>query len=196
MPIDLNFTIAAPLLALAAGTLLILLMDLIFKHEQIHGALYFAAVGAVLVAGWYLVPLFQAGPAGMSGFANALVMDRFAVVFSGVLLLAALLGTLLSVSRPEEDRSGYLALLLWAAMGMITLSGANNLMTIFLGLELLSLSLYVMVAFDPRHAQAREAALKYFVLGSVAAAFLLFGFALIYGATGTMNLTEITGYTK
>ncbi|MFZ5817223.1 MAG: NADH-quinone oxidoreductase subunit N [Bacillota bacterium] len=192
MPIDLNFTIAAPLLALAAGTLLILLLDLLFKYERIHGALYFTAIGGILLSGFYLMPLWQVGrTAPPTGFNAFLVMDRFGVVFSGVLLVAALLAAILSIARPEEDRSGYLALLLWGAMGMVTLAGAGNLMTIFLGLELLSLALYVMVAFDPKHPQAREAALKYFVLGSVAAAFLIFGFALIYGAVGTMSIAGI-----
>ncbi len=191
MPVDLNFTIAAPLLALAAGTLLILLLDLLFKAERIQGAMYFTGVGAIILSGIYLFPLWQSGRVDPLGFSGFLAMDRFAVVYSIVLLIAALLAMLLSITRPGEDKSGYLALLLWGAMGMITLAAAGNLMTIFLGLELLSLALYVMVAFDPKHVQAREAALKYFVLGSVAAAFLLFGFALLYGATGTMSIAGI-----
>lgn len=191
MPVDLNFTIAAPLLALAAGTLLILLLDLLFKAERIQGAMYFTGVGAIILSGVYLFPLWQSGRVNPLGFSGFLAMDRFAVVYSGILLIAALLALLLSVTRTHEDRSGYLALLLWGAMGMVTLAASGNLMTIFLGLELLSLALYVMVAFDPKHPQAREAALKYFVLGSVAAAFLLFGFALIYGATGTMSIAGI-----
>ncbi len=190
MPVDLNFTIAAPLLALAAGALLILLLDLLFKYETIQGPMYVAAIGAVLVAGWYLVPLWQ-GAADPSGFAGMLVMDRFAAVYGGVLLIAALLAILLSIGRAREDQSGYLALLLWAAMGMVLLGGAGNLMVIFLGIELLSLALYVMIAFAPRRMAAREAAFKYFILGSVAAAFLIFGFALIYGATGTMSIAGI-----
>jgi len=76
-------------------------------------------------------------------------------------------------------------------MGMVTLTAAGNLMTVFLGIELLSLALYVMIAFDPTRSNAREAAFKYFVLGSVASAFLIFGFALMYGAVGTMDLAAI-----
>jgi len=190
VPVDLNFTIAAPLLALAAGALLVLLFDLLFKYETIHGAMHFFAAAAVLVAGWYLVPFLQP-VAEVTGFGGMLVMDRFAAVYGAVLLVAALLAVLLSVDRPQEDKSGYLALLLWAAMGMVMLGGAGNLMVIFLGIELLSLALYVMIAFAPKRMAAREAAFKYFVLGSVAAAFMIFGFALIYGATGTMSLSGI-----
>lgn len=120
-----------------------------------------------------------------------MIMDQFAVVFTLILLGAVFMTILLSFSRGEEDKSGYLALVLWAGMGMILMAAANNLMMIFLGIELLSLALYVAVAFDPLRVNAREAALKYFVLGSVASAFILFGFALIYGATGTMELPKI-----
>ncbi|MGE5674234.1 MAG: NADH-quinone oxidoreductase subunit N, partial [Mycobacterium leprae] len=136
------------------------------------------------------VPLWDGKMA--PGFNGAMVMDRFGVVFSAILLITAFLTVLLSFGRSEEDKSGYLALVLWGTMGMIVMAASGSLMTIFLGLELLSLALYVMVAFDPKRPQAREAALKYFFLGSVASAFMLFGFALVYGATGTMDLVAIT----
>jgi NADH-quinone oxidoreductase subunit N len=184
-----NFVIAAPLLALAAGALVILLLDLLLPAESAQGLWYLAGIGAVLTAGWYLVPLW--GGTTPAGFFGAMVMDRFAVVMSLVFLLTTLLTLSLSVTRTEKDKSGYLALVLWGAMGMIVMASAGSLMTIFLGLELLSLALYVAVAFDPKHPHAREAAFKYFVLGSVASAFILFGFGLIYGVTGSMTLAAI-----
>ncbi|HEY3363436.1 MAG TPA: NADH-quinone oxidoreductase subunit N [Symbiobacteriaceae bacterium] len=184
-----NFTIAAPLLALAAGALVILLLDLLIPAKAGQGLWYIFGILSVLLAGYYLIPLWDGQMA--PGFGGAMMMDRFAVVFSLILLLAAGLTLLLSVSRKEEDKSGYLALLLWGAMGMIIMASSGSLMTIFLGLELLSLALYVAVAFDPTHPHAREAALKYFVLGSLASAFMLFGFALVYGVTGTMSLAGI-----
>ena len=184
-----NFTIAAPLLALAAGALVILLLDLILPARRAQASWYVVAVGAAITAGYYLVPLWKGDM--VSGFFGAMIMDRFAVVFSAVLIVTVLLTVLLSMTRSEEDKSGYLALVLWGGMGMMLMVSAGSLMTIFLGLELLSLALYVAVAFDPRHPNAREAALKYFVLGSVASAFILFGFALVYGVTGSMSLAEI-----
>jgi NADH-quinone oxidoreductase subunit N len=182
-----NFTVAAPLLALAAGALVILLTDLILPAYKGRPLWFLFAIGAVVTAFVYLFPL--AGQKAV-GFGGGLVMDPFAVVFTGIVLGVTLLAILLSLSRAEEDASGYLALMLWSAMGMILMSSAGTLMMIFLGLELLSLALYVKVAFDARQV-AREAALKYFVLGSVASAFILFGFALIYGVTGTMELAAI-----
>ncbi len=183
-----NFTLAAPLLALAAGTMVVLLFDLIMDAKKAQPLWYLFSLASVALAGYYLVPLWDGGV--QQGFGGAMVIDPFALVFSAILLGVTFLAVLLAFPRTEEDKSGYLALLLWAAMGLLTLASAGSLMTIFLGLELLSLSLYVMVAFDKRQ-EAREAALKYFVLGSVASAFILFGFALVYGVTGSMLLSEI-----
>lgn len=192
MPFDMiNFTIAAPLLALAAGTGAILILDLLLTARQSHAWWFIAAVGSVLVAAYYMLPLWGTE---MTGFHGAMVIDQLALVFTGILLVTTLLAILLSMGRSEVDTSGYLALLLWAAMGMIIIASAGNLLTIFVGIELLSLALYVKVAFDSKRPVAREAALKYFVLGSVASAFLLFGFALIYGVVGSMQLSEIAGY--
>jgi NADH-quinone oxidoreductase subunit N len=183
-----NFTIAAPLLALAAGALVILLLDLLLPARAAHPWWYVSGLGSVLLAGYYLVPLWGQK---LVGFDGAMVMDQFALVFAIVLLVAAFCTILLSFAKVEEDKSGYLALILWAAMGMILMASANTLMVIFLGIELLSLAFYVAVAFDPRHPNSREAAFKYLILGSVASSFILFGFALVYGATGTMQLPKI-----
>ncbi|HYF80449.1 MAG TPA: NADH-quinone oxidoreductase subunit N [Symbiobacteriaceae bacterium] len=183
-----DYLLAAPLLALAAGALVILLLDLLVARKS-QSMWYVAGVGSVATAGYYLWQLWGAGEP--RGFYGAMIMDRFGLVFAAILLGAVLLTVLLSMGRREEDKSGYLALVLWAGMGMVMMATAGNLMTIFLGLELLSLALYVAVAFDPQRATAREAALKYFVLGSVASSFILMGFAFIYGVTGTMDLAAI-----
>jgi NADH-quinone oxidoreductase subunit N len=185
-----DYLLAAPLLALAAGALVILLLDLLVDRKG-QAVWYIAGVGSVATAGYYLSQIWNAST--KTGYFGAMVMDRFALVFGVVLLTAAGLTLLLSMSRSEEDKSGYLALILWAAMGMLMMASAGNLMTIFLGIELLSLALYVAVAFDPKHPHAREAAFKYFVLGSVASSFILFGFALVYGTTGTMELAKLAG---
>ena len=185
-----DYLLAAPLLALAAGALVILLLDLLIDRKS-QSVWYVAGVGAVATAGYYLWQLW--GAAETKGFYGAMTMDRFALVFSGILLGAILLTVLLSMGRSEDDKSGYLALVLWAGMGMLMMVSAGSLMTIFLGLELLSLALYVAVAFDPKRPAAKEAAFKYFVLGSVASSFILFGFALLYGVTGSMNLATIAG---
>lgn len=184
----LNFTIAAPVLALAAGALVVLCFDLLMPAKRGQIWWYVASIASVALAGYYMLPLWNQGHVG---FAGGMIMDQLTLTFGLVLLLTTLLTTLLSFARGEEDKAGYLALVLWAASGMFVMISAGTLMTLFLGLELLSLSLYVAVAFDGKRPMAREAALKYFVLGSVASAFMLFGFALLYGVTGSMELKLI-----
>lgn len=185
-----NFEVSSPLLALAGGALAVLLLDLVLPARRAHTWWFLAALGAVLTAAWYTLTLWPRDGGAVVAFQGALVADRFGLLIAGIILAAALATVALSLHRTEDDTSGYLALVLWAAMGMIVLVMAGSLMTVFLGLELLSLALYVAVAFAPGVDRAREAALKYFVLGSVAAGFMLFGFALMYGTTGTFDLTR------
>ncbi|BDG59460.1 NADH-quinone oxidoreductase subunit N [Caldinitratiruptor microaerophilus] len=186
--------VLSPLLALALGALVVLLLDLLLPARQAYPWWFLVAAAAVVVAGGYLPGLWRLRPA--PAFGGALVLDRLALATAAVILVAALATVLLSVHRGEEDVSGYLALVLWAAMGMAVLAAAGNLITVFLGLELLSLALYVLVAFKPGSRVAWEAALKYFFLGSAAAGFLLFGFALMYGASGSLDLAAIGQYAR
>ncbi|MFQ6112428.1 MAG: NADH-quinone oxidoreductase subunit N, partial [Nitrospinota bacterium] len=88
----------------------------------------------------------------------------------------------------------YYCLILFATMGMILMAGGNNLLTIFLGVEVISISLYVLAGFLKTRARSNEAAVKYFLLGAFATGFLLYGIALIYGATGTTDLTRISAF--
>jgi NADH-quinone oxidoreductase subunit N len=119
------------------------------------------------------------------------VQGGFAIVFEEIVVVAAILSLLLSSALGRDDQAGgAIALLLWSASGAMLMAGAANLLTIFLGLELLSLALYCLCAIAPR-AGAREAALKYLILSSTASAFLLYGMALIFGATGSVALAAI-----
>ncbi len=115
----------------------------------------------------------------------------FAVVFQEIVLLAAILSVALYATVGESNYlAGSLALLLWSASGAMLMAGAGNLITIFLGLELLSLALYCLCGMSKR-AAAREAALKYLILSSTASGFLLFGMALLFGATGSVALASL-----
>lgn len=190
MPAQANIALVlGPLLSMAAGALVVLVIDLLLPARQGRIWWYLASVAAVLLGLYYTTANWGSPAAGI--YNGAFISDRFTLAYNYILLGAALFTVLLSVRRSEEDVSGYLALVLWATMGMMVLAGAGNLMTIFLGLELLSLGLYVVVGFRPQHPAAREAAFKYFVLGSVASAFLIFGFALLYGSTGSTDLAAI-----
>lgn len=192
--VDIDLWLVAPLVALAAGSLIPVSIDLFMAPRRALTWWYLTVLGSVALAGWYTWTLRADAVLGASTFYGAYVFDRFTLVFTAMILLVTALGVLLSFTRRESDASGYLSLVLLAALGMAVLAGAGNLMTIFLGLELLSLALYVLVGFPRGDLKAKEAALKYFILGSVASGFLLFGFALIYGAVGSVALSDIFSY--
>ncbi len=130
-------------------------------------------------------------------FNEMYIADNFSIAFNGVLIFTTFLVFLFApvyykpVKRPLED---VYALILFALVGALTMTAFGNLLMLFVGIETLSLALYILAGskkFDPN---SNEAAMKYFLTGSFASGFLLFGIALLYGATGTMNLEEIHQY--
>ncbi len=125
---------------------------------------------------------------------GALVVDRFGLFFFGVCVACSLGTVLLSpgyLDRFNIARAEYYALLLFSLAGMFVLVTGNDLLAIFLGLELMSLAVYVAVGYRRRDVLANEAALKYFLLGAFAAAFFLFGMSILYGLTGSFSLRVI-----
>jgi NADH-quinone oxidoreductase subunit N len=124
-------------------------------------------------------------------FDGAFVQGGFSVVFSEIIVIATLATLALGLGIGRDDQvAGSTALVLWSASGAMLMTGASNLMTIFLGLELLSLGLYCLCAMSPR-ATARESALKYLILSSMASGLLLYGMALLFGASGSVQLGAI-----
>ena len=128
---------------------------------------------------------------------GAVVQDGFSaligVLVSCAVLLAALVGD--SWMRREQVRGPeFQVLMLVSAAGAVVMGEANDLVVVFLGLEILSIALYVLAAFDARRQQSGEAGLKYFILGSFSSAVFVYGIALTYGATGTTNLPQIADY--
>lgn len=131
---------------------------------------------------------------GFTIVGNAVTVDRFSVFGTIVVLTAVILASLLMSVHADPINGDPLeryALLLTSAIGAIVMLSANELIVMFLALEILSLSLYLMAASDRRREQSQEAGLKYFVLGGFASAFLLYGIAMVYGSTGTTNITGI-----
>jgi len=125
---------------------------------------------------------------------DAIVVDRFAVFATIIILLSVLLGAILMnthLQREKADGPELYALLLTAAIGGLVMVAGNELIVLFLGLETLSLSLYLMAASNRRREQSQEAGLKYFVLGGFSSAFFLYGAAFVYGSTGSTNLASI-----
>lgn len=140
---------------------------------------------------------FRVAGGPIAAFGAQYGVDGFALVFGGVIALAVSLTALLLdayLRREDIDGVEMYVLLMLSAAGGVLMAGANDLIVLFLGLETLSIAVYVMAAMHSRRAESLEAGLKYFVLGAFSSAFLLYGMAMVYGATGSLNLVEIRSY--
>jgi NADH-quinone oxidoreductase subunit N len=184
----------APEITLSVFALIILMVDVFQRGESQTPArrsvAWLAVIGllATAVANTWLLTLQDAAPAG------AIAIDGFRIYTNYLFLGAALLFIPLSWHYLGEERMRYgelFVLLLLATVGMMFFAGTRDLMLIFLGLELMSVAVYVMTGVNRRDRRSAEAALKYFLLGAFSSAFFLFGIALVYGGTGSVNLAVI-----
>src|SRR5438128_8059433 len=149
--------------------------------------LFVAEIGLVIAL--IVVPMLPRNATLLSGM---LVISPLTSLFKIICIVLAFFAVLLTISEKTQRHPGeYLALILLAAVGLMLLVGSEELLMIFIGLELLGLSLYVMAAFDKADVRSAEAGLKYFLFGSTSSAFTLFGISLIYGMTGTTGLAPI-----
>jgi NADH-quinone oxidoreductase subunit N len=193
-PPDLVLAPILPELVLAGVAMLILLVD---AARPSRGGRAMAVVAFLGILGAAAVVLRQwQVPAAddLTVLGGMVAVDRFALFFRLVILGCAALGILLGahyLERTGEGRGEYYALLLFATAGMTLLASAADLIVVFLALEILSLSLYVLAGFSWRRLASQEASLKYFLLGAFSSAFFLYGIALAYGAAGTTSLGGI-----
>jgi NADH-quinone oxidoreductase subunit N len=178
-----------PAFAIAAASLVALLADLFLPAGRARRGIAVAIGILGLLAGGILTAQ-QYGHASIT-FNGAYAVGGFSVVFSEIAILASILTLALGLGIGRDDQvAGTTALLLWSTVGAILMAGANNLMMVFLGLELLSLGLYCLCGISVRRT-AREAAMKYLILSSMASAFLLYGMALIFGADGSVQFADL-----
>jgi len=177
--------LAAPETILVVTALIVLALGLMSDRATIlcSGV---AAAGLLFASSAVLMLPPQA-----SLFNGMLVITPLISLFKVICLALAFFTVILSRELDSPHHGEYLALLLLATVGLMLLVGSEELLVIFIGLELTGLSLYVMAAFDKTSRQSAEAGLKYFLFGSTASAFTLFGISLIYGMTGATNLTAI-----
>jgi NADH-quinone oxidoreductase subunit N len=181
-----------PECALVVGALLVLGVDLTVGRGKTaaHRLPVAAALGAIACLG-AAIAVLKVGRVGPV-FGGVLMVDSLTwSTRLGVLLLAALTLGVLGATRGIRNPAEYVALVLFATAGFTLMAAARQLLVAFLALELASLSLYVLAGFDRTRPESAEAALKYFLFGGISAAFLLFGFSLIYGLTGSIALPEI-----
>ncbi|MCC6820938.1 MAG: NADH-quinone oxidoreductase subunit N [Verrucomicrobia subdivision 3 bacterium] len=184
--------LAAPEVLVVLTALVVLVLDLTSMRGLnlrvrlgINGLI--ACVGCAAAIAWLLVIPAQGQVAG-----GMLVADSLTALVKIVVLSLTIFTVLLSFNAKFTAHVGeYLALVLFAAVGMMFLVSAEDILMIFVSLEMTSLSLYVLTAFNKRNIKSAEAALKYFLFGGMAAAFMLFGLSLIYGLSGATNLHAI-----
>ena len=171
----------APELCLLGFALLVILLDLFVKQKKVIAGV---AVVGVIISGVFALNMWGAPTTGI--FYNMLSVDKFAIFFKFLLLAAAGLVILASqdyVSKFERFQGEFYALVLLSALGMMLLAAAADLITLYVALELSSISLYVLASFL-KDQKSTEAGLKYLLLGAVASAVLLYGMAMVFGLTG------------
>lgn len=184
-----NLQLLIPEILLAVLGLLILLAELVVpeeKSELLYHAGIFAAGVTLVVAG----SLPQISSAGF-GTGTLWAFDPMALFLKDLILLSAALTLMFTMdySRLNHARAGtYTALVLWCAVGMMTLVSAVDFLLLFLALELVSLSTFVLSGFERRSMASSEGAIKYFLIGAFSSAITVYGISLFYGATGTTNL--------
>jgi len=200
---EIQWAYLAPEMILIGGALLLLTVGTFFRDRRGGSAyaVFTMAVGAAALISTVGLWDDVTGDGGRPrlAVADAVVVDGFALFFTVTICAAVILGALLSdgyLRRERLEGPAYYVLMLLSASGGIFMAKANDLIIVFLGLEILSIALYVLAGYHRRRAQSQEAAIKYFVLGSFSSAFFLYGVALTYGATGSTNLLEIASFLR
>jgi NADH-quinone oxidoreductase subunit N len=190
---NVNISILLPELVVAVAGIVVMLYDCFFpKDRRLTGTL--SLIGLAIAA--VLLGMMWSADSGVpaTAWGGMIVHDSLRLSFSFVFLLVSAMTILVStvwVEREDVPAGEYHALLLFATFGMMLMASGNDMVVIFLGLETLSIATYVMAGLRKGDLKSNESAMKYFILGSLASAFLLYGMALVYGATGSTNITEI-----
>lgn len=190
MPTLNDFLVTLPVLVLLAWALLVLLVDLWIPDSKKGFTALLTAVGMVISLAFAIT---QTGKAG-SAFNGMVELDGFSTTLSILFLVSGLAAVALAgdyLRRNNAERGEYYTLLMFSIAGMMLMASAGDLIIVFLALELLSIPLYILAGFFRPNLASEEAALKYFLLGAFSSAFLLFGVAWVYGATGHTDFKGI-----
>ena len=187
----MNVLLILPQIFLFAWAIVILIWDFVAKGTSRRGMAYFSLLGLV-ISGVMTIVI----PRG-EAFSGAYLSDDYGRLFNLIFLASAFLTILASVDFAEirfNYKGEFYGLLLMATTGMMFLSGANELLTLYVSLELATIPLYVMAAYMKRDLKSTEAGLKYLIIGGASSAILLFGISLLYGLSGTTYLSNIRGW--
>ena len=187
-----DLRLIAPELILTACACVALVMEVILPYRKSKLTAYFSLVGVALA---FVSLYLQMGNQG-DGFYGMVRVDGFALLFKAIFLIAAALAIGISTRFLDiegEQHGEYYALILFATVGMMFIACGYDLISLYISLELMALTFYVLVAFTKRERKSNEAAMKYFLLGAFSSGVLLYGMSLLYGITGSTNIGEIGG---
>ena len=191
MPIEINWQLLMPELVIVLTLLIVLVFDLFDSiSKTVLGWMTIVGAGIAL---WVSIQMHLAGRVGTQ-FYEMFKVDNFSLFFNIIFLVSTILVVLISMSyldRGDRKQGPYYLLILLATLGMMLMAAGNELIIIFLGLELMSLSLYVLAGYFRESPASSEAGMKYLLLGAFASAFFLYGIALIYGGAGTTSVPAI-----
>src|SRR5258705_12603524 len=172
-------------------------MEVILPYRKSKLTAYFALIGVGLasislgVQWWYMGDALP-----LNGFYGMVRIDGFALLFKAIFLVSAGLAVGISTRYLDiegEQHGEYYALVLFATVGMMFLACGYDLISLYISLELMALTFYVLVAFTKREKKSNEAAMKYFLLGAFSSGVLLYGMSLLYGIAGSTNIGDISG---
>jgi NADH-quinone oxidoreductase subunit N len=190
-----DLQLIAPELILTVCACVALVMEVVLPYRKSKVTAYFALAGIALAATslgvqwWYCRDVLP-----LDGFYGMVRIDGFALLFKSIFLVAAALAIGISTRYLDiegEQHGEYYALVLFATVGMMFLGCGYDLISLYVSLELMALTFYVLVAFTKREKRSNEAAMKYFLLGAFSSGVLLYGMSLLYGVAGSTNLGEI-----
>lgn len=188
--VDVSWTALLPLTTLAATCLVVLVADLFLRGPNRTPLAWLGFIGLIGAS----VAAVSLWDVETTTLANAFVVDRYGLFFALLFFGATGVTLLMSVGflQQTEIRTGdYYSLLMFSTIGMLLMAMAADLLVIFVGLEIMSICAYALAGMERSRERSNEAALKYFLLGAFASGFLLFGIALLYGATASTNLLDI-----
>src|SRR6266446_2901364 len=188
-----DYLLALPITLLALFALGILLIDFMLPAEMKWANAATAFIGVMFAAAG-VVKIQLNAPPGASGFMRTMLVDRFAIYFFYLFLAGTAVAILMSVRYMEaehENHGEYYALMLLSVVGMMCMAAGFDIVLIFIGLELMAISTYVLVGFLRRDRRSNEAALKYLLLGAFSSGIFAYGLSLFYGITGSTNLVSM-----
>ena len=193
-PESIDLIALAPVLVLSVFAMLVLVLDL-WGGRNKSLLVFTSLVGLLMTA----ISAFAKHPIPAYSFNNSYIVDHMSLFFICIFTISSALAILLSVEYNEREgiRAGeYYALILFCTVGMILLASSTDMIMIFLGIEIISICLYVLAGISRNDHRSNEAALKYFLLGAFATGFLLYGMTLVYGSTGSTNLFKISEFVQ